>query len=164
MPDQMMPLVYTLAQLVRPRPGSRLIFAFDQMMDEAVIRKHCREARFVSTGRYLSHQFIWNADGVAGVTRHRGSTVYGVIWEVEEDVIAALDLHHGVPDRFDRYGALIRGANDELATAEYFAPRNHRHGKSNVGELLGIIDLASRHNFPAAYVEGLMDLFPPPAD
>lgn len=164
MPDQTIPCIYTLAPMLRPQPGHRLIFAFDRMMDEAVIRKHCSQAKFISIGRYLSHRIIWNADGDAGVVRHRGSTVFGIIWELDEAVLPTLDLHHGVPARFDRCGALIRGQCDELATVEYFAPRNHRHGGGSVGELLRVLELAGQYGFPDQYIEDLMDWFPSPVD
>src|SRR5437762_446072 len=105
MTDQIQPLVHVMAQLVRPRPGHRLIFAYDGLMQEERIRELCREPRFVTTARYLSKRLIVNDDGVATLVPRRNFTVHGVIWEVSEIAQTGLDICMGVPGIYDRFGS-----------------------------------------------------------
>jgi hypothetical protein len=35
MPDQPTPLAHVVAQMIRPRPAHRLVFAFDELMSES---------------------------------------------------------------------------------------------------------------------------------
>jgi hypothetical protein len=96
-------------QMVRPRPGRRHIFAYDSLMDEAVIRERCPDPRFVTKARYLSRRFIFNSDGVATVVPRRDFVVHGVIWKISEIGQTGLDIQLGVPSVFDRFAAFARG-------------------------------------------------------
>ena len=157
MPDQMKPFVHTPTPLIRPKPGHRLIFSYDLMMDESVMRERCPDPRFICVGRYLSHRLIWNEDGKVSMVPRRDFTVHGVIWEISEVAQTGLDLQLGVPNPFDRYGALVRGPNNELASVEYYSARNHRHGVAEPVALGRLIEVAKRLNFTADYIGELMD-------
>lgn len=69
MTDQIQPLVHVMAQLIRPRPGHRHVFTFNELMHEHRIGALCPEPRFVSKTRYLSRRFTVNSDGLAKAPR-----------------------------------------------------------------------------------------------
>lgn len=155
MTDQMPALVHILNQLVRPRPGYRLVFAYDGMMAEATIRELCPDPRFVMVARYLSKRWIINDEGVATLVPRRGYKVWGVIWEISEVDQTGLDIFMGVPGVFDRFGSFARApATDELIASEYYGARNNRtFGKASIGYLAPIIDAARHWQFPESYLD-----------
>lgn len=69
MTDQIQPFGQVMAQLVRPRPGHRHVFAFDELMDEMRIRELCPDPRFVMTARYLSKRWVVNDQGGRPLSR-----------------------------------------------------------------------------------------------
>ena len=154
MTDPMPALVHVMAELVRPRPGHRLIFTYDELMNPDRISVLCPEPRFVTTARYLSRQFTINSDGVATARPQRGHVVHGVVWEVSEIEVAALDLAMGVPSLNDRFGAFARGAGEELVTTEFYASRNMRSlGTAKPSYLNVILDAARHWQFPESYLD-----------
>ena len=164
MTDQMTPLVHVMAQLVQPRPGHRLVFAFDQLMAEDRIRELCPNPRFVTTARLLSRRFITNADGVITVMPCRGSVVHGVVWEISESEQIDLETHLGVPGAIDRFGAFARGPDEELITVEYYASRNHRHGVADPLDLMHLQAIGQKRGFPVSYLTELLRWAPPPVE
>src|SRR5258708_5351431 len=67
MPDQTTPLAHVVAQMVRPRPAHRLLFAYDELMAESVIRQRCPDPVFICTARLTSRRFIVNSDDLASI-------------------------------------------------------------------------------------------------
>lgn len=154
MTDQIQPLVHVMAQLVRPRPGHRHVFAYDALMAEEHIGELCPEPRFVTTARYLSKRFIVNDEGTATLVPRRGSVVYGVIWEISDIAQTCLDICMGMPGICDRFGSFARGPADELIISEYYGARNNRTlGKASHEYLRPILDAARHSEFPQSYLD-----------
>ena len=154
MTDQINPLVHVMAQLVRPRPGHRHVFTYDQLMAEARIRELCPDPRFVMTARYLSKRFIVNDEGVATLVPRRGFKVWGVVWEVSEVAQTALDIALGLPGHCDRFGSFARGAAGELILSEYYGSLNNRTLGSATPDYLGqILDATRQWGFPQVYLD-----------
>lgn len=154
MTNQMPALVHVMAQIVRPQPGHRLIFTFDELMNPDRIGGLCPEPRFVTTARYLSRQFTINSDGVATARPQRGHVLHGVVWEVSEIGLTALDIAMGVPSLYDRFGAFARGPGEELITTEFYASRDMRSlGTAKPSYLNVILDAARHWQFPEPYLD-----------
>jgi len=153
MTNQMPALVHVMAELVRPQPGHRLIFTYDELMHEDRITALCPEPRFVTTARYLSRQFTINSDGTATARPQRGHVVHGVVWEVSEIGLASLDIAMGVPSLYDRFGAFARGPAGELITTEFYATRDMRSlGIAKPSYVNVILDAARRWGFSEPYL------------
>lgn len=154
MTDQIKPFGQVMAQLVRPRPGHRHVFAFDELMDEMRIRELCPDPRFVMTARYLSKRWVVNDQGVATLVPRRDFTVYGVIWEITEVAQTGLDIQMGVPSIYDRFGSFARGPAEELVLSEYYGARNNRTlGKATPEYLQPILDAGRCWAFPSSYLD-----------
>jgi len=154
MTDQMTPLVHVMAQLVRPRPDYRHVFAYDGLMAEARIWELCPDARFVTTARYLSKRFVINDEGVATLVPRRDVSVYGVVWEISDIAQTGLDIRLGMPGVCDRYGSFARGPAGELVLSEYYGARNNRTlGKASHEYLRPILDAARHSEFPQSYLD-----------
>ena len=153
MTDQMPALVHVMAQIVRPQPGHRLIFTFDELMNPDRIGGLCPEPRFVTTARYLSRRFTINSDGVATARPQRGHVLHGVVWEVSEVGVAALDIALGVPGLYDRFGAFAH-SEAALVTTEFYATRDMRSVGIAQPNYLNVILDATRHwGFPESYLD-----------
>jgi hypothetical protein len=154
MTDQTTPLVHVIAEMIRPRPGHRLLFTFGPLMDEAAMRERCPDPRFISTARSMSRKLIFTIDGASIVPR-RDYVVHGVIWEVSEIALTGLDIQMGMPGIRDRLGAFARAPDGRLIVSEFYAARNNRPGTPDAAEVLTVIELAKRFRFPDAYVAEL---------
>lgn len=154
MTDQIQPLIHVLAQTARPRAGHRHILVYDELMHEDRIGALCPEPRFVTTARYLSRRFTINSDGVATARPRRDYILHGVVWEVHDVGLAALDIAMGVPSVYDRYGSFARGPGGELIISEFYATRNNRSIGSAKPEYLSVILDAARHwKFDQSYLD-----------
>jgi len=154
MTDQMPALVHVMAELVRPRPGYRLVLVYDELMHEDRITALCPEPRFVTTARYLSRRFTINSDGMATARPQRGHVLHGVVWEVSEIGVAALDIAMGGPSLYDRFGAFARSPTEALVTTELYATRNMRSvGTAKPSYLSVILDAARHWHFPESYLD-----------
>ncbi len=154
MTDQIKPHIHVLAQTARARPGHRHILVYDELMHEDRIGALCPEPRFVTTARYLSRRFTINSDGVATARPRRDHVVHGVVWEVHDIGLAALDIALGVPSIYDRFGAFARGPAGELIISEFYATRNNRSLGTAKPEYLNVILDAARHwKFSASYLD-----------
>jgi hypothetical protein len=69
MPDQTIPT----RAVARPRPGYRLVFVFDDLMDESVIRERCPDPVFITTAHIASQRLIVNSDGLSSITPTRAA-------------------------------------------------------------------------------------------
>lgn len=153
MPDQNVPLAHVIAQMIRPQPGRRLLFAYDELMGESVIRERCPDPVFITTARILSRRFIVNSDGLASIVPRRDYTVHGIIWEVHDVAMTCLDIRLGVPSVYERFGAFARDPAGTLIVSEFHATRNRQSGVANPNYLSVIIEAAQKYGFPADYVE-----------
>lgn len=155
MNDQTKPNRQTVAQMIRAEPYNRLLFTFNELMEEAAIRELCPEPKFVSVVRYPSTRFIINADGAATVVGQRNSVVYGVVWQIDELSLAALDIAMGVPSIYDRTGGFKRDLQDRLVVAEHYVARERRLGLAEPSYLAPIVEAACKYEFPKSYIEEL---------
>ncbi len=153
MTDQITPLVHVMAQLVRPRPSHRHVFAYDGLMAEDRIRALCPDPRFVTAVRYLSKRFIINDEGVATLVPRRDFTVYGVVWEISDIAQTGLDIFMGMPGIYDRYGSFGRGPAGELILSEYYGARNRTPGAATPEYLRTILEAAQHWRFPQSYLD-----------
>src|SRR5258708_2150391 len=95
-----------VAQMIRPKVGCRLLFVYDDLMDDEVMAERVPNPEFICTARMESRRFLVNRDGIASITPRIGFEVHGVIWQVEEIGVTCLDLQLGVPGGVDRFGGL----------------------------------------------------------
>jgi hypothetical protein len=164
MTAQMAPLVFVMAEMIRPQPGYRTIFTYDLLMDEVEIRRHCADARFISAARVLNRQFVVNSDGVVTSIRRDGYLLHGVVWETSEAEALQLESFLGVPRKVDRFGAFARTQRDSLVAVEFYGARNHRHGEANHDDISRLLALVNRRGFPDWYRREIASWAPGPVE
>jgi hypothetical protein len=139
--------------MIRPQPGHRLLFTFDELMDESVIRERCPDPVFITTAQILSRRFIVNSDGLASIVPRRDYAVHGIIWEVHDVAMTCLDIRLGVPSVYERFGAFARNDAGTLIVSEFHATRNGQFGVAHPSYLSVIVEAARKWEFPDGYVE-----------
>jgi len=152
----MTPLVHVMGEMIRPRAGHQMLFTFDRLMDDTAIRAHCPEVRFVCSAKLRSRRLVFSRSGTTTIVSARGAEVHGVVWEVRESVIPALDAKFDVPEIRSRRGAFARSADSQLIPCEHYFGRDCRAGKPEPREVLGLIELAKYWGFPSSYVRELV--------
>jgi hypothetical protein len=109
------------SEVIRPDPLHRLIFTYDELMRNASIRRYCPNPKFICVAAYSSHRFIVTSEGVASIQPRRNSVVYGVVWQLHEIALAALDLSKYRPGVNERFGAFVRDLSGRLVISEHYA-------------------------------------------
>ncbi|MFN4014241.1 MAG: hypothetical protein ACK4JB_02815 [Reyranella sp.] len=163
MTAEMAPLVFVMAEMIRPQPGYRLIFVYDLLMDEVEVRRHCA-AQFVSTARVLKRQFVVNSEGAVTSVRRDGYAIHGIVWQASEAEALQLEDFLGVPRKVDRFGAFARTQRDGLVAVEFYGARNHRHGEANHGDIEKLLALVKQREFPDSYRREIASWAPGPVE
>jgi gamma-glutamylcyclotransferase len=85
-----------------------LYFAYASNMDPQTFRRRCSGARPLGRARLPGYQLAFNRysrqrrGGSADVVEDASSTVWGVLYEVDEACIASMDRVEGVPTAYRR--------------------------------------------------------------
>jgi len=119
--------------------------------------RRCPGAELVDIARLDAHRFIINERGVATLVADARRIVYGVLYEVTPDHIAALDRHEGVNGGYYRAATV---AVECLATKGVIEARtyiDHRHHPAppRPGYLEVVLAGARAAGLPADYVAQL---------
>jgi hypothetical protein len=146
----------SVSNFVRAIPDHRLVFTYNDLMDPEEIRDLCPDPTFVTVATAPAFRFIINRDGVATMVPAPGSVVYGVVWQIDEIALIALDICIGMPTFFERVGGFKSSTGGQLVVAEHYAARESRLGKPRLQYLESIIRGAAKlYGFPSFYVKEL---------
>jgi hypothetical protein len=141
--------------MVRPEPGSRLLFVYDILMSRDVLAQHLPDPVLVTTARIASRRFIVNTDGLPAITPRRGHTVYGVVYAVSDVGLTCLSLRLGFPTVYERFGGFVQDAAGQLMVVEFFSPRDQRAGEALPDIIAPIVAAAQQWAFPPDYLDEL---------
>ncbi len=100
------------------------------------------------------HDWLINQRGVATVEPLHGASVHGVVWDVSDHDLVALDSAEGVPVRYRRDELTVQ-AEDGPAEAWVYIDHRVRLGPPRPGYLERIIDGALHHGLPEHWIDFL---------
>ncbi len=100
------------------------------------------------------HDWLINQRGVATVEPLRGTSVHGVVWDVSDHDLVALDSAEGVPVRYRRDELTVQ-TEDGPAEAWVYIDHRVRLGPPRPGYLERIIDAALHHGLPQHWIDFL---------
>ncbi len=100
------------------------------------------------------HDWLINERGVATVEPFDGSQVHGVVWQVTDHDLDALDSAEGVPVRYRRDRLTVH-TDDGPSEAWVYIDHRVEPGPPRPGYLERIIDGATHHGLPHRWVEFL---------
>lgn len=98
------------------------------------------------------HVWLINERGVATIEPVAGHEVHGVIWDVTDDDLVALDLVEGVPERYQRAVRTVVGADGPVEAVVYIDPRNEP-GPPREGYLEIVVAGAIEQGLPEHWVD-----------
>ena len=100
-----------------------LYFAYGSNLCVQQMARRCPDAVGARHAFLHGHDWLINERGVATIAPFTGSEVHGVVWEVSERDLAALDSAEGVPVRYRRDRLTVCTADGELDAWVYIDHR-----------------------------------------
>jgi gamma-glutamylcyclotransferase len=142
-----------------------LYFAYGSNLDQAQLQRRCPEAFLVSVGSlpdyrlaFTIHSTGWNA-GAADVVASVGDRVWGLVFQLTEDDLYALDRCEGYPEHYTRFLASIETTAGIVDAWTYTALRKQEFVRPSRRYMDLIREAALRHGFPEGYVR-MLDRIP----
>jgi phage replication-related protein YjqB (UPF0714/DUF867 family) len=129
-------------------------FAYGSNLSARQMALRCPGATDPRPALLADHDWLINQRGVATVEPFRGSQVHGVVWQLTDHDLAALDSAEGVPVRYRRDRLTVHTAEGPSQAWVYI---DHRvePGEPRPGYLERIIDGARHHGLPTRWVDFL---------
>ena len=136
-----------------------LYFAYGANMDSSHMAECCPEARRVGAAVLPGHAFAIAAQGYGRAAPAPGQDLPGVLWELTETDVAALDRFEGIPDGMYRQETTeVRDDDGRLRQAMLYQPTDPSPGRPRPGYLERIIVVGQTLALPAAHLDHLRRL------
>lgn len=116
--------------------------------------RRCPDAVNPRPATLAGHDWLINERGVATVERFDGSQVHGVVWELSDHDLAALDSAEGVPVRYRRDRLTVH-SDDGPSDAWVYIDHRVEPGPPRTGYLERVIDGALHQGLPDRWIEFL---------
>lgn len=129
-------------------------FAYGSNLCVTQMAARCPGAVDPQPARLDGHDWLINERGVATVEPLDGSQVHGVLWQLTDRDLAALDSAEGVPVRYRRDQLTVHTAGGP-ATAWVYIDHRVNPGPPRTGYLERIIAGAVHHDLPQRWIEFL---------
>jgi gamma-glutamylcyclotransferase len=142
-------------------------FAYGSNMAEAVMTERSRRHRFLGVARLPDHRLMFNrrsirtGSGVADVVPASGESVWGVLYELDDAGLAALDRKEGHDWAYVREPLVVELSADgsrQPAVTYTVKEKEPVEVEPSADYLEGIISAASERGLPAAYIDSLREL------
>lgn len=135
-----------------------ICFAYGSNLDLSGLRHRCPSAQVISPGRlkdyrlgFTRHSTGWNC-GVADVLPSVGEDVWGLVFEINESDLSALDKYEGYPTAYDRFAAGIESEDRVFQEVWVYTVRKKREFIAPNRDYVDIIRRAACElGFPKSY-------------
>jgi gamma-glutamylcyclotransferase (GGCT)/AIG2-like uncharacterized protein YtfP len=144
-----------------------LYFAYGSNMLSKQMEQRCPGAKPVSTALLHGWRFLINSRGVATIIADEAGSVRGVVWELTEEHLRALDGYEGVPDWYQRRMVgveLPERGETECVTYIDESEGGDKPGPPRAGYLEKIVEGATNFGLPPAYIAFLRSFAAAPSD
>ena len=123
-----------------------LYFAYGANMDRAAMAQRCPRSKPLGTARLENHALAIMVEGWLTITPSPNAEVHGVLWDLAEADVAALDLFEDVPSGLYVKALLLVGE----ATALVYVGTNAGPGRARPDYLAAVIAAARDWGLPTA--------------
>ena len=134
-------------------------FAYGTNMSLSQLISRCPSAKKLLNATLNNYQFIFNSRGVATIISKRNSTVYGVLFEIDDSEIDNLDRHEGVPKLYTKENKKIEFDNGEEFEALVYVATDSEIGKPRDEHLNIILNALNKEQFPEQYIRNLKEKY-----
>lgn len=135
---------------VRPH----VYFAYGSNLCSRQMARRCPDAVDPRPAVLNDHDWLINQRGVATVEKFTGTQVHGVLWQLSDHDLVALDSAEGVPVRYRR-DLLTVATDDGPSDAWVYIDHRVTPGPPRPGYLERIIGGARQHGLPKRWIEFL---------
>jgi gamma-glutamylcyclotransferase (GGCT)/AIG2-like uncharacterized protein YtfP len=126
-------------------------FAYGSNLCVWQMAQRCPEATNPRPAALADHGWLINQRGVATVEPFDGTHVHGVVWELSDHDLTALDSAEGVPVRYRRDRMIVH-TDDGPSSAWVYVDHRVNPGEPRPGYLERIIDGAIQHELPQRWI------------
>lgn len=148
-----------------------LYFAYGSNMDWDQMRERCPSARFVGVAKLPGHRLAFSRRsrkrncGVADAVEDQGSDVWGVVYEIDDQDIARLDVAEGYSPgraknayrREERHVFVDGAKSTPLSVAVYFAIPEENPSLPNEDYKSQILKGANHWHLPQEYIRDVLE-------
>lgn len=135
-----------------------LYFAYGANMDPRHMAECCPGAKRIGVAVLPDHEFVIAAQGFGRAAPSLGSDLPGVLWELTEADIAALDRFEGIAEgTYRQETGEVRGEGTAHRVMLY-QPTDPSPGRPRPDYVEGIIGVAEALGFPEAHLRRLRQL------
>lgn len=133
-------------------------FAYGSSMNLSQMRRVCGwNCRLLGPTKLLDYEFGMDMRGYNNVRPKAGEFVWGVLFEINEAALTAMDEFEGYPDVFNRAQVKVTDPSGQSVTAWiYLEPADqfgNRHGKPD--HVRGIVAGSRENGLPEEWVRKL---------
>jgi gamma-glutamylcyclotransferase (GGCT)/AIG2-like uncharacterized protein YtfP len=140
-----------------------IYFAYGANMDDEAMAARCPRTKLLGRARIMRRRLIITADGFASIIPDPRAVVRGVLYDLAQSDVAALD-------RFEEVGRGLYAKSSVLALREplgsvralVYIGRTSEQGPPAPGYLEALIAAARRQDLPQPYLAFLVSLSPQP--
>ena len=129
-------------------------FAYGSNLCVRQMALRCPDAFDPQRAVLADHDWLINQRGVATVEPFDGTQVHGVVWQLSDHDLAALDSAEGVPERYRRNRLTVQ-TDDGPSDAWVYIDHRVNPGPPRPGYLERIIDGAEHHGLPQRWIDFL---------
>ena len=149
------------AGIVNATVERSMYFAYGSNMSSAVMEDRCAGVESMGAARLDGHRLAFSLPSLrwgghaADLAVDEGSAVWGVLWRVSDEHLAALD---GVETRYDRYPVTVAKNDSGITATTYRVKRDlvaPTDGNPDPAYLATILEGAAEHGLPHSYLEAL---------
>jgi len=137
-----------------------LHFAYGSNMNRGSMRDRCPGARPLGACRLDDWRFVITRDSYASVVQTPGSVVHGVLWQLTDRDLAALEAYESLDSGLYRGEFLPVRHGTELRSALAYIARSTTAGRPLPGYQEDIVAAARNWNFPSDYIAELASWLP----
>lgn len=135
------------------RDGMIRYFAYENNMCVKSMVRKCPSAVMLGVSKLVNHRFIINEEGMATVIPKAASTVFGILWLLNETDEETLDRDKGIDEgpyiKSIREIETVRGRTTKAMT---YVSTNFMYGLPGHGHMDDIIDIAAKLHLPKSYL------------
>ena len=138
-------------------------FAYGSNMSEERIRENCKNPKFVDIGYIKDYKFVYDGysirwgGAVANIIPKKGEIVWGVIYEISEDDLKALDRQEGYPKTYDRKEITVFCVNKNIEIKAYVYLREGEPAGKPAKEYVDTcVKGAKEHGIPEDYIKNVL--------
>lgn len=123
-----------------------LYFAYGMNTNVQEMARRCPGAVSLGHATLVDHKFRFA--GPADVQVNRLCQVEGVLWDITDNCLAALDMLEGYPFYYDRKWATVELDGEKCQALVYFMQPGHKNHPPSSGYFATVLEGYEAHNVP----------------